>query len=168
MDPMRLPTRRATIHFARKLAAALAPGDLVILSGGLGAGKTFLTRALCRALGVPPSTPITSPTFTLVHEHHGDEQHGSLRVAHADLYRLRGAGELVELGLRDLRADGAVLVVEWGEPFVAELGGDALVVTIRTSPQGTRELDLAATGPRGQDLVERLAVRLEGATQPPP
>jgi tRNA threonylcarbamoyladenosine biosynthesis protein TsaE len=144
-----LPTRRATVRLARALAAALAPGDLVILGGELGAGKTFFTRALCRALGLPASTRVTSPTFTLVHEHEA-----RLPVAHADLYRLDDPDELAELGLRERRGEGAALVVEWGAPFEAALGGDALVLELAVPASGEgRVATLGATGPRGEALV---------------
>ncbi|UQA61285.1 tRNA (adenosine(37)-N6)-threonylcarbamoyltransferase complex ATPase subunit type 1 TsaE [Polyangium aurulentum] len=143
-----LPTRRATIRLARALAAALGPGDLVILSGDLGAGKTFFTRALCRALGVPAEEPITSPTFTLIHEHAA-----RLPVAHADLYRLADEDELGHLGLRDRRGEGAVLIVEWGAPFEGALGGDALHIAIAVSAAGERSARLDASGPRGREVL---------------
>lgn len=146
--PQALPTRRATVHLARRLAAALLPGDLVILSGGLGAGKTFLVRALCRALGVPHEVPVTSPTFTLVHEHRG-----RLPLRHVDAYRLHDEAELADLGLREQRAEGAVLLVEWGEPYLAALGGDALVLEIAVSPSGDRAALARGTGPRGRALA---------------
>lgn len=139
-----LPTRRATVRLARAVADALAPGDLVILGGDLGAGKTFFTRALCRALGVPERTRVTSPTFTLVHEHEA-----RLPVAHADLYRLADPDELRALGLRDRRGEGAVVVVEWGAPYEAALGGDALRIAFEAPPSGEgRVATLAASGPR--------------------
>jgi tRNA threonylcarbamoyladenosine biosynthesis protein TsaE len=146
-----LPTRRATIRLARRLASAVRPGDLVVLSGGLGAGKTFFTRALCRALGVPPDVRVTSPTFTLVHE-----LEGRVAVLHVDAYRLRDASELVELGLREQRAEGAVLVVEWGAPYLGELGGDALVLAIDVSPSGERTARLEPTGERSRELARAL------------
>lgn len=147
---MPLGTRRATIQLARRIAPALVAGDLLILKGGLGAGKTFFTRALCRALGVPSNTRITSPTFTLVHEHEG-----RLPILHADAYRLEDASELAALGLREARAAGALLVVEWGEPYVAALGGDALIVDFSAPP--ARAAQLSATGPRSRALLDALA-----------
>ena len=128
-----LPTRRATIRLARVVASIVEPSDLLVLSGDLGAGKTFFTRALCRALGVERQERITSPTFSLVHEYEG-----KMRIAHADLYRLEAASELEPLGLRDQRGEGALLVVEWGAPYAALLGGDAIMLSFamtRASPE---------------------------------
>jgi tRNA threonylcarbamoyladenosine biosynthesis protein TsaE len=147
-----LPTRRATIHLAGRLAPLLSAGDLVVLEGDLGAGKTFFTRALCRALGVPWSTPITSPTFTIVHEHDA-----RLPVRHADLYRLRDEGELGPLGLREQRREGALLIVEWGTPYIDALGGDALVISFALSSAGDRSASARGTGPRGDALARSSA-----------
>ncbi|AUX48127.1 ATP/GTP hydrolase [Sorangium cellulosum] len=165
-----LPSRRSTIRLARALAGRLEGGDLVVLAGDLGAGKTFFARALCRALGVPTEIPVTSPTFTLVHEHEG-----RVPIAHADAYRLGGASssegaqggaaaELAQLGLRERRAEGALVVVEWGEPFVEALGGDALLVHL-VAPEDPgapgRAAVLGATGVRSGAVLAALAVDLE-------
>jgi tRNA threonylcarbamoyladenosine biosynthesis protein TsaE len=133
-----LADRRGTIGLARRLAPLLAASDLVVLSGDLGAGKTFFARALCRALGVPPDVEVTSPTFTLMHEYAA-----RWPIVHADAYRLRDETELLALGIREARGEGALLLVEWGEPYVDLLGGDALVVTLEhtaspTASQGRR------------------------------
>lgn len=138
-----LPTRRATIRLAKALATALQPGDLVILSGDLGAGKTFFTRALARALGVPSREPVTSPTFTLVHEYEA-----RIPLTHADLYRVGDEDELLHLGLRDRRGEGAVLMVEWGEPFEGALGGDALHIKFDLDPAGLRKVRIQSSGER--------------------
>ncbi len=150
-----LPTRRATIRLAKAVADALVPGDLVILSGDLGAGKTFFTRALCRALGVPSEEPITSPTFTLIHEHEG-----RFPIAHADLYRVGDEEELGQLGLRDRRGEGAVVVVEWGAPYAEALGGDAFSVTFEVAAQGTRRARIEGSGPRSLELLASVRARL--------
>jgi len=128
MDERRvaLPTRRDTRRFAARVAAVLEPGDLVLLAGDLGAGKTFLARGVARELGVPTAVAVASPTFTLVQEY--ETTRGTL--LHADLYRLRGddagktAAEIRRLGLAERLAEGAIALVEWGEGFERELGGD--------------------------------------------
>ena len=105
-----LPTRRATIHLAGVVARQLRPGDLIVLKGELGTGKTFFTRALARALGVPHAVPVTSPTFTLVQTY--DSPAGS--IWHFDLYRLARPEEAYELGIEEALTDGIVLI-EWPE-----------------------------------------------------
>jgi len=146
-----LPTRRATKELAKKLAPLLRGGELVVLAGELGAGKTFFTRALLRALGLPEREPVTSPTFSLVHEHEA-----RIEIAHADLYRLKDATELPELGLYDKRANGAALVVEWGEPYAKELGGDALWVRF-VLEAGARRAEISSDGERSAQLERALA-----------
>jgi tRNA threonylcarbamoyladenosine biosynthesis protein TsaE len=145
-----LPDKRATARLADDLAPLLLPCDLLLLDGPLGAGKTFFVRALGRALGVPPSERVTSPTFTLVHQYATTP-----KLVHADLYRLSDDERGVyELGLLPERDDGAVLAVEWGLPFERLLGGDALVLRLEREP---RNVLISATGERSRQLLEALA-----------
>jgi tRNA threonylcarbamoyladenosine biosynthesis protein TsaE len=143
-----LPTRRTTIHLAQRVARGVAAGDLLILSGPLGSGKTFFTRALCRAIGLPTRVPVTSPTFTLVHEFETNPP-----CAHADLYRLNGADDVRRLGLDAQRDDGRLLLVEWGEPYLELLGGDGLLVHFAFEP---RAAELSATGERSGRLLDAI------------
>lgn len=96
------------------LAAGIAPlvteGDVILLGGELGAGKTVFTQGLARALGI--GDVVTSPTFTLVRDYEGP---GGRRLLHADLYRLDHLQEVVDLGLAELIEDATVTVIEWGE-----------------------------------------------------
>lgn len=134
MATIPLARRRDTRNLGRAIAASLSPGDLVLLSGTLGAGKTFLARAIARALGVPPSVAVASPTFTLVQEY--ETPHGTL--LHADLYRLRDdddddaklRNDVRRLGLAERRHDGGILLVEWGENLQRELGPSDLSVRL--------------------------------------
>jgi tRNA threonylcarbamoyladenosine biosynthesis protein TsaE len=150
-----LPNKAATSGLAAALAPLLEAGDLLLLEGPLGVGKTFFTRALLRSLGLGDDARVTSPTFTLVNEYDTDP-----RLLHADLYRLsddqRG---VLELGLLEQRDDGALLVVEWGLAFERLLGGDALVLTLGREP---RSAAFSATGPRAQRLLEALTKSLVG------
>jgi tRNA threonylcarbamoyladenosine biosynthesis protein TsaE len=146
-----LPHRRATRFLAGHVASLLHGGDLVILSGALGAGKTFFVRALCRALGLPVSERVTSPTFALVREVETIPP-----LVHVDLYRLKGASDLSELGLGAERESGRALLVEWGEPYADLLGGDALTVAISLVPRAAR---LSASGPRSKAVLDALASR---------
>lgn len=122
---VRLADEDATGRLARAIAGALRVGDLVLLEGPLGAGKTFFVREVARALGVPDEVAITSPTFALVHEY----PEATPPLVHADLYRLSDPFELDDLGLRD-RLDDAIVMIEWGERFVDALGDPALIVRL--------------------------------------
>jgi tRNA threonylcarbamoyl adenosine modification protein YjeE len=131
-----LPDLDATARLGGNIAGGLRAGDAVALWGDLGAGKTTLARAILRALGVTEDVP--SPTFTLVQSY--DTR---LPVAHYDLYRLKNAREMEELGFDDALADGAVLV-EWPERAPEVLPPDALHVRLGVQ-SGTRSARL--TGP---------------------
>ena len=147
-----LPDEEGTVALGRRLAALLRPGDVVLLEGDLGAGKTFLVRAVARGLGVPEDVPVTSPTFALVHE-----LPARFPVLHADLYRLSNPDELIELGLLDRAAEEALLLVEWGERFERDLGEVAIVLRLDITGPGAREATLSARSRRGLEVVEALA-----------
>jgi tRNA threonylcarbamoyladenosine biosynthesis protein TsaE len=102
-----------TIAFGRTLAGLLAPPKLVLLRGDLGAGKTTLVKGIAAGFEAAEEEDVTSPTFTLVHEYHGPRAN----LYHIDLYRIDTPRELETLGLDDLRAEGSVLLIEWGEKF---------------------------------------------------
>jgi tRNA threonylcarbamoyladenosine biosynthesis protein TsaE len=106
---------------ARALAADLAPGQVLLLSGNLGAGKTAFVRGLAEGLGIDPAE-VSSPTFTLVHEYRG----GRLTLYHVDLYRLdRTATD--DLGLEELGVGDGVLAIEWPDRLSHELPGAARI-----------------------------------------
>ena len=117
----------------RSLAAAVAgrcvPGDVLLLSGDLGAGKTTFAQGVGRALGVDEA--VTSPTFTLVRQYEVvPTPEGVRTLLHADLYRLEHTGEIADLGLGQLVEDGGLALVEWGEAAEPVLGRGALLVRI--------------------------------------
>lgn len=123
-----------TADVARDLAAMLRAGDVVLLSGALGAGKTAFVRGLAAGLGLDPDE-VSSPTFTLVHEYRG----GRLPLYHADLYRLeRAAAE--DLGLEQTGADG-VLAIEWPDRLAHGMPG-AIEVAIRVVDETAREISI--------------------------
>jgi tRNA threonylcarbamoyladenosine biosynthesis protein TsaE len=143
-----LPVRRETRRLAKAMATVIRSGDLIVLDGQLGSGKTFFVRALCRALGLDERIRVTSPTFALVHEIDTRP-----RISHADLYRLNLRRDVLGLGLLERRDEGDLVIAEWGSPWVEELGGDALVVSFRSEP---RRVEFCATGPRSRELGEGL------------
>lgn len=131
-----LPDLAAMEAFGARIAGRLRPGDAVALSGGLGAGKTTLARAIIAALGYRGEVP--SPTFTII------ETYGPpgvrLPVAHADFYRLERPGDAGELGLDDYR-EGAALIAEWPERaggFVSEPG--CLAIALEIAGSGRRAI----------------------------
>lgn len=150
---LELPTRRSVRKLGAALAPLLRPGDVVWLEGELGAGKTFFTRGLLRALGVPEVIPVTSPTFALVHEHEG-----RVPIWHLDLYRLGAVDELTELGL-DEALDEAVVVIEWGARFRDAIGARGIEIALEVPPSGRgRRAVIEGFGPRGRALVQGLGL----------
>lgn len=147
-------SREDTARLGELLGAALLPGDVVVLTGDLGAGKTCLTGGVARGLG--DLGPVTSPTFTIMCVHDG----GRLPLYHFDLYRLEDPAELDDVGIYDLlEADGACLV-EWGELFAEELGDERLDVAVLRDENGAhgvgepaRLVELRPHGSRAEELA---------------
>lgn len=149
-----IASESALHRFVADLAAALQPGDLVTLSGDLGAGKTTFARALIRHLADDPAVPVPSPTFTLVQTY----ELPPFPVVHADLYRLEGPGELAELGFDDL-PKGAVVLLEWPDRAAGFLPPDRMDVAFTLAPQlGPEHRHARVTGYGAFALrIERIA-----------
>lgn len=145
----------ATDALARRIAALLEAGDVLLLSGDLGAGKTVFARGLGRGLGV--TEPIVSPTFTLARVYAG-----RLRMVHVDVYRLDTVHELLDLGLDDLAADDAVMVVEWGDVVSGEFVSDRLEVSLAhaAGAPDDREITVVPRGPAWTGRTAALAAAL--------
>ncbi len=130
------------------LAAVVRPGDIVVLAGDLGAGKTTFAQGFAAALGV--REPVTSPTFALVRPYRCrmGGAGGVRTILHADVYRLDRLAEVADLGLAQLVEDEAVALVEWGDVAVPVLGGDVLQVRLDPgSGDGERLVTVTALGP---------------------
>ena len=129
-----------TIAWGRKLANRLQPPVLVLLSGELGSGKTTLTKGIVAGLNAATEDEVTSPTFTLIHEYGGEQ-----RVFHGDLYRIENFHDFETLGLEDVFAKPAIVILEWSQNFplktpwpqvrlhLQHLVGDARQITVLKS-----------------------------------
>ena len=144
-----LPTVEDTRALGTELAALLQPGDLVVLVGPLGAGKTALTQGIGAGLGV--REPVTSPTFVIARVHRG----GRLPLVHVDAYRLGGAADVDDLDL-DVTVESSVTVVEWGRGLVEQLADEHLVVELDRRDDEVRTARLV---PVGAGWERRLADR---------
>lgn len=127
-----LPDESATRVFGQELGASARPGQVIALVGTLGAGKTTLSAAITAATG--SLDPVTSPTFTLVHEYRG----GRLPVFHLDFYRLESEHELAGLGWDDLLDSNGLILVEWADHFPEALPGESLWIDVDAPTHGIR------------------------------
>jgi tRNA threonylcarbamoyladenosine biosynthesis protein TsaE len=152
----------ATRGLAAVVAARCVPGDVLLLSGDLGAGKTTFAQGFGRAIGI--DEPVTSPTFTLVRQYEVADGPGGIRVLlHADVYRLEHLAEVADLGLGQLVEDAGVALVEWGEAAEPVLGDGAMRIRLQADPDDDdrRTVTVSADDPawtaRWPDLVASLA-----------
>ena len=139
-----------TRDLAAGVAALAAPGDLIVLAGDLGTGKTAFAQGFARGLGV--KEPVTSPAFILVHTYEG-----RLPLVHLDVYRLETMQELVDLGIAELLDDGAVTLIEWGDAVEPGLPADFLEVRLEaTGGPDDRLLRIRTVGPGWPPRVRAL------------
>ena len=153
----RTASREETIALGERLGAVLAAGDVLVLTGDLGAGKTQLTKGIARGLGVEGD--VTSPTFTIEMVYEGTE----MPLYHFDLYRLDDADELEDTGIFDVLGADGVCAIEWGEQFAEELGEarvDVFVTRLDAAAapgeEPPREVRLVAHDARGEELLAAL------------
>lgn len=150
-DPDRhihLPDADATRDFARRIAPLLSSGDVVTLSGPIGAGKSDMARAIIQARA-GSDIPVPSPTFTLVQPYDLD----GIRILHADLYRLADTSELIELGLDEFRQDH-LLLIEWPDRAGSMFATPDLAMELEIDGDGRR---LAVSGPLASGVVEKMS-----------
>jgi tRNA threonylcarbamoyladenosine biosynthesis protein TsaE len=145
-----------TIRLAGAIAPLLRAGDVIVLAGGLGSGKTTFARGLGRALGI--DEPVVSPTFTIVREYEG-----RLPLVHVDVYRLDRVQELHDIGLEELIEDRAVTLVEWGDVVAAYLPAERLDVRLDPgSGDDDRTITITPRGPSWRAREDGLDAALDG------
>jgi tRNA threonylcarbamoyladenosine biosynthesis protein TsaE len=128
-----------TVRIGRILGEGLKAGDVVALTGELGAGKTCLTQGIARGLGVPENYAVTSPTFTLINEYPGREA----ALFHVDLYRLQGAADLADTGYEEYLSGGGVMVIEWAEKIPGAVPDGAVCVALTYVEENARKMELS-------------------------
>ncbi len=126
-----------TLALGHKMAQSLKGGELIVLEGDLGMGKTVFARGIAAGLGVSEDQ-VRSPSFALVHEYEG----GRCPLFHVDLYRLTGGDDLEDLGLDELTEAGGVVLVEWGEKLPLWYRRDALTVRFHDLGEDSRQIEL--------------------------
>jgi tRNA threonylcarbamoyladenosine biosynthesis protein TsaE len=153
---LRADSLETTHAIAAALASLARVGDVIVLAGEMGAGKTAFAQGFGRALGV--TEPITSPTFTLVHSY----ECGRVTLHHADLYRLDRTAEVADLALAELAEFDGIVLVEWGDVAAATIG-DHLEVRLEPDDddEGARRVEITATGPGWAGRWDRLVSALE-------
>lgn len=148
-NEMILPTADDTHRWGVRIGAHLRAGDLVLLDGALGAGKTALTKGIAEGMGITDT--VMSPTFVISRVHHSARQ-GGVTLVHVDAYRLAGALEMDDLDL-DTDLTAAAVVVEWGEGRAEQLADDHLTVRLERREDDSRRAEVIGTGPRGLELA---------------
>jgi tRNA threonylcarbamoyladenosine biosynthesis protein TsaE len=166
-EPLLLATTSAgeTQDLAAALAAISLPGDLVLLAGEMGAGKTAFAQGFARGLGI--TDQVTSPTFTIVREYSG----GRLALHHLDVYRLENLREVADLGLSEMLDEDAVMLVEWGDAVLPALPDQYLELRIAFGEDDdARRFELRGVGgswpARSRQVADAVAPWIAGGSGP--
>ena len=156
-------SEKQTQRLGFALGACLRAGDVVLLEGEMGAGKSVLTRAAARGMGV--EGPVPSPTFTILNIHEGR----ALRLYHFDLYRLEGEDALYEMGLDEyIPADDGASLIEWPQMAAEAMPGDALAIDIRYAMDGAaRDITLTPMGAFDETRIEEILKKMEDGHEDP-
>lgn len=149
---LELVSLQQTEALGRILGTLAEPGDVITLQGPLGAGKTTLTQAIARGLGVDPRQYVTSPTFSLLHEFEG-----RIPLYHMDFYRLAGEVEIESLGLDEYFSGSGLTVIEWPERLDNLMPSERLHIKLGIAGETCRTADLAGYGSRWQKKVADIA-----------
>lgn len=139
-----------TMRLGARLGTLLQPGDVICLSGDMGAGKTVFSVGIGKGWG--SLTPITSPTFNLVHVH--ERPSDTQRLYHLDCYRLHSPEEAEAIGLDDILNGSGAAIFEWPENILAALPAHRLWIDLRILEPNRRSLMITATGPRYERLLQ--------------
>jgi tRNA threonylcarbamoyladenosine biosynthesis protein TsaE len=149
---LEFPDPAATQAFGHRLGARLFPGAIIALTGPLGAGKTFLVRAIAEGLGIADSRVVTSPTFVLIQEYEG-----RLPIYHFDAYRLKAVCEFADLGVHEYFGGEGVCLVEWADRVLELLPVERLDIRLEVTGDTSRRAFLEASGPGYEELLRRIA-----------
>lgn len=155
MFSLELLSLEQTAALGKILGGIVRAGDVITLEGPLGAGKTALTQAIARGLGVDPRLYVTSPTFSLLHEYQG-----RIPLYHMDLYRLAGEDEIESLGLPEYFYGSGLTVIEWPERLGILMPPERLHVVLVISGENSRTANLTGHGSRWQKKVAEIVSML--------
>jgi tRNA threonylcarbamoyladenosine biosynthesis protein TsaE len=117
---------KETLQLGKSLGSSLIPGDIILLNGDLGAGKTHLTQGICYGVGLDEGSYIRSPTFTLINEYQG-----KLPIYHIDLYRIDSLEEIYSLGLEEILFNQGITIIEWAEKLRSPKNRKNLLLNIQ-------------------------------------
>jgi len=156
MNHLEVTTRspQATQDLGYHIGKLVVPGDIILLVGNLGTGKTCLTQGIARGLGIKEHA--VSPSFTLV-----KELYGRLPLYHMDFYRLDNIAEIMELGLEDYLYGNGVCVIEWAEKGLGELPEEHLLIQLSYLPDDGRSFRLQPKGKHYRDIITQLKAALD-------
>ena len=148
---LRMESVQETMKFGQGLGQQLTGGEVLALTGDLGAGKTVLTRGIAAGLGIPMDQ-VSSPTFTLIQEYRG-----AISLIHVDLYRLDGPSDISTLGLEEYFTPNTIVLIEWADRFPQILPSDHIAIRLEYGEtEDIRLLRISGTGPRSIRMVANM------------